>query len=238
MKPFKKLLLAVAVLLVLSAIGAMLYSLFSKNDDPGTTINLSTPDITTLPASTPGDAVAGDGTVPQADSAPAATAITGAPKPGPAKPGVPEASAGGDDGEDDDATPEEKAVLAWEDLAEELQEADFTADPALGRKVKAAFDAIKDPDNRLNEMQAMMNLISDGAVQALYPILFDTSYDADILDIIFSDILNRDDEVKYPMLEEIAKNKDHPNFADAAHILEVTKPDEAPIEIDEEDGGE
>jgi hypothetical protein len=132
---------------------------------------------------------------------------------------------GDDDGneDDDELTSAERAVKEWDDLAESLMEADFGADPNLSKKIKKAFDALETEEDQLDGMQAMMNLISDGAVQALVPILLDTSYSEDILDIIFSDILNRDDEIKYPILEEVAKDVNHPNFVDAAHILEVTK---------------
>ncbi|MCL1887514.1 MAG: hypothetical protein FWF96_01410 [Kiritimatiellaeota bacterium] len=142
-----------------------------------------------------------------------------------------------DNGEDDDEdlTPAERAVKEWEDLAEKLQEADFTADPRLSKKIKEAFDALEPGEEREHHMRAMVNLISDGAIHALVPILLDTGYDEDILDIIFDDILNRDDEIKYPILEEIVKNPDHPNFVDAAHILEVTQPDEGAVVIEIED---
>ena len=144
-----------------------------------------------------------------------------------------ECDADDDDDDDEALTPAELAVKEWEDLAESLREADFAADPQLARRIKTAFDALETDQDRVENMQAMMNLISDGAVQALIPILMDTDYDEDILDIIFCDILNRDDEIKYPVLEEIAKNPNHPNFVDAAHILEVTKPDEGPVVIED-----
>jgi len=141
----------------------------------------------------------------------------------------------GDGDDDEDLTPVERAVKEWEDLAEKLQEAEFAADPRLPGKIKAAFDAVPPGEDREYAMRAMMNLISDGAVQALVPILMDASYGEDILDIIFDDILNRDDEIKYPILEEIAKNPEHPNFTDAAHILEVTAPDEGSVVVGEEE---
>ena len=135
--------------------------------------------------------------------------------------------------EEEELTPEEIAVRDWEALAETLQEADFTADAEVTRKIKTAFDALKTDEDREIGMHTMMNLISDGAVQALFPILLDTRYETEILDIIFDDILNRDDEIKYPILEAIVKDPTHPHFVDAAHILEVTQPDEGPVVIEE-----
>lgn len=67
-----------------------------------------------------------------------------------------------------------------------------------------------------------LNLIPDENVMLLAGILFDKEQDKDILDVVYNDILNRDEDVKKPILKEIFKDKDHPNWADTAWILDVT----------------
>ena len=67
-----------------------------------------------------------------------------------------------------------------------------------------------------------LNLIPDENVMLLAGILFDKEQDKDILDLVYNDILNRDEDVKKPILKEIFKDKDHPNWADTAWILDVT----------------
>ncbi len=71
-------------------------------------------------------------------------------------------------------------------------------------------------------IQRALNLIPDDNVMLLAGILLDKEQDKEILDLIYNDILNRDEEVKKPILQEIFKDKDHPNWADTAWILDAT----------------
>ena len=67
-----------------------------------------------------------------------------------------------------------------------------------------------------------LNLIPDENVMLLAGILFDKEQDKEILDLVYNDILNRDEDVKKPILKEIFKDREHPNWADTAWILDVT----------------
>ena len=53
-------------------------------------------------------------------------------------------------------------------------------------------------------------------------ILMDKTVDRKIVETVFNDILNRDEGVKKPILQQIFKDKTHPCWADAAWILDVT----------------
>lgn len=67
-----------------------------------------------------------------------------------------------------------------------------------------------------------LNLIPDDNVMLLAGILFDKEQDKEILDLVYNDILNRDEDVKKPILRELFKDREHPNWADTAWILDVT----------------
>ena len=67
-----------------------------------------------------------------------------------------------------------------------------------------------------------LNLIPDDNVMLLAGILFDKEQDKEILNLVYNDILNRDEDVKKPILKEVFKDREHPNWADTAWILEVT----------------
>ena len=85
----------------------------------------------------------------------------------------------------------------------------------------AAFKSV--PDARKNEcLQRALNLVSDDHVLLLAGILFDKSIDKEYLELVFNDILNRDEEVKKLVLPKIFKDKEHPCWADTAWILDVT----------------
>ncbi|MCL1920597.1 MAG: hypothetical protein FWG50_05890 [Kiritimatiellaeota bacterium] len=154
-----------------------------------------------------------------------------------------------DDSDDEEDTPEEKALKRWEDIIavfyEETEDDDDADDTDAGGSGSAAAttpnaqpkeprvtlndqldirDAFREmsEENRMEEVHHAMNLLPDESVEVMYGVLFDKTQPEDIMDVIFSDILNRDEGLKIHMLREIAKDKDHPLYAIAAHILEVT----------------
>ena len=67
-----------------------------------------------------------------------------------------------------------------------------------------------------------LNLIPDENVMLLAGVLMDKSMDKEIVETVYNDVLNRDEDVKKPILQEIFKDKSHPCWADTAWILDVT----------------
>ncbi len=67
-----------------------------------------------------------------------------------------------------------------------------------------------------------LNLIPDENVMLLAGILFDKEQDKEIIELVYNDVLNRDEDVKKPILQQIFKDREHPNWADTAWILDVT----------------
>ena len=53
-------------------------------------------------------------------------------------------------------------------------------------------------------------------------ILMDKSQDVELVELVYNDVLNRDESVKKPILREIYKDRTHPCWADTAWILDVT----------------
>ena len=79
------------------------------------------------------------------------------------------------------------------------------------------------PDSRKGEcLQRSLNLLPDENVMLLAGLLLDKSLDKEYLELVFNDVLNRDEEVKKPILEEIYKDKTHPCWANAAWIFDAT----------------
>ena len=127
-------------------------------------------------------------------------------------------------------TEEEKKA---EEEEKRVDEFDATVDkwmePSDDKPVTMAdIDAFRDkfrkvPKARKEEcVQRALNLIPDDNVMLLAGILFDKEQDKELLDLVFNDILNRDEDVKKPILKEIFKDKEHPNWPDTAWILDVT----------------
>ena len=53
-------------------------------------------------------------------------------------------------------------------------------------------------------------------------VLMDKTMDREVVETVFNDVLNRDEAVKRPILQQIFKDKTHPCWADVAWILDVT----------------
>lgn len=132
---------------------------------------------------------------------------------------------------DDDAEsqPTDAAADLEERLVDEFDSlTDKWQDPAADKVTMAEVNKFRDqfgkvPNGRKEEcVQRALNLIPDENVMLLAGILFDKSQDAEILEAIYNDILNRDESVKEPILREIFKDKEHPCWADTAWILDVT----------------
>ena len=67
-----------------------------------------------------------------------------------------------------------------------------------------------------------LNLVSDDHVLLLAGILFDKTADKEHVELVFNDVLNRDESVKKLILPMIYKDKTHPCWVDTAWILDVT----------------
>ena len=79
------------------------------------------------------------------------------------------------------------------------------------------------PKDRQDEcIHRALNLIPDENVMLLAGVLMDKTMDKEIVETVYNDVLNRDEDVKKPILQQIFKDKSHPCWADTAWILDVT----------------
>ena len=121
---------------------------------------------------------------------------------------------------------EEKLVDAFDDLTDKWEE------PSAKGVTMADIDNFakqfrKIPKDRQDEcIHRALNLIPDENVMLLAGILMDKTMDKEIVEEVYNDVLNRDEDVKKPILQQIFKDKSHPCWADTAWILDAT--DELP----------
>ncbi|MBO7683839.1 MAG: hypothetical protein J6T51_03835 [Kiritimatiellae bacterium] len=141
------------------------------------------------------------------------------------------AAADGDEAPAAAPTEEEKAEAEADRLVEDFDAlTDKWTESANGRTptmddVDAFVEKFRRlPTDRKDEcIHRALNLIPDENVMLLAGVLMDKGQDAEIVDAVFSDILNRDESVKLPVLREVIKDTKHPCWKDAAWILDVTK---------------
>ena len=117
---------------------------------------------------------------------------------------------------------ETKLVDAFDDLTDKWQE------PSAKGVSMADIDNFakafrKIPKARQDEcIHRALNLIPDENVMLLAGILMDKTMDKEIVEAVYNDVLNRDEDVKKPILQQIFKDKSHSCWADTAWILDVT----------------
>ena len=126
------------------------------------------------------------------------------------------------DGEEEPQTEEERLVDAFDALTDRWEEEtgkDVSMDDIAA--FTKAFKAL--PEDRQDEcIHRALNLIPDENVMLLAGVLMDKTMDKEIVETVYNDILNRDEDVKKPILQQIFKDKTHPCWADTAWILDVT----------------
>ena len=117
---------------------------------------------------------------------------------------------------------EEALVNAFDDLTDKWTE---PAERGITMSEVDKFAEVfrKVPEARRDEcLQRALNLVPDENVMLLAGILMDKELGEETVETVFNDILNRDEAVKKPILEQIFKDKTHPCWEDAAWILDVT----------------
>ena len=137
--------------------------------------------------------------------------------------------AGSEDDDEEEQTEEEKREAEEEKLVEAFDALTDRWEEAAEKGISmddiavfaAAFKAL--PKDRQDEcIHRALNLIPDENVMLLAGVLMDKSVDKEIVEEVFNDVLNRDEDVKEPILREVFKDKDHPCWTDAAWILDAT----------------
>ena len=81
----------------------------------------------------------------------------------------------------------------------------------------------KVPDAQKEDcLRRALNLVPDENVMLLAGILMDKSQPKELVELVYNDVLNRDEDVKRPILLQIYKDKTHPCWKDTAWIMDVT----------------
>ncbi len=123
----------------------------------------------------------------------------------------------------------ETALKQWEDrlvlyyaegAKERVKDTPVTMEEQV--EMRELFSALA-PDAKLENINHAVNLLPDETVSVLNGILLDATQPAEVLGAIFHDMLNRDEAIKNPMMEEIVKNKAHPMYVESARILDIVK---------------
>lgn len=120
--------------------------------------------------------------------------------------------------------PEERLVDAFDDLTDKWTDEGGGKHPTLGDVDAFVAQFRQVPADRKDEcIHRALNLIPDENVMLLAGVLMDRTQPEEIVDAVFSDILNRDEGVKLPVMRQVIKDPKHPCWEDAAWIIDVTQ---------------
>lgn len=115
----------------------------------------------------------------------------------------------------------EKKLQEWDNLVDNLAAATEVPTAKTLNDVKETFDKLSQKD-QVDAIHQAVNLLPDGQFSSLYGILFDKKENSEVLDVIFSDALNRSDDIKIPLMKQLIVDKTHPMFFESARILDAT----------------
>ena len=125
--------------------------------------------------------------------------------------------------EDKRADEEEALVDAFDDMTDKYREIGEGKEISMDDVKKFHEQFKKVPKSRKEEcLQRALNLVPDENIMLLAGILMDKEEDRELVELVFNDVLNREEEMKQVLLKEIYKDKSHPCWADTAWILDVT----------------
>jgi hypothetical protein len=126
-----------------------------------------------------------------------------------------------DEEPEEEKDPKEKLVDDFDALTDVWRETDKEVGMDDIARFRDQFDKV--PEDRKEEcLHRALNLVPDENAMLLVGILLDKTQPRELTELVFNDILNRDEDVKKPILRELFKDRTHPCWADAAWILDVT----------------
>ena len=126
--------------------------------------------------------------------------------------------------ESEPKSPRDEAVGAWGLLMDQILESAESVAAVDGPRVKEAFDRL-DAEDQMDALRMGLNLLPDEKFPVLYAILYDKAEREEVLDAIFSDALNRAEEIKTALLLKLRSDPAHPMYYESVRILDLVGPD-------------
>jgi hypothetical protein len=115
------------------------------------------------------------------------------------------------------ATP--RALEPWELKIDEVLRS--TADETQTAQILINMFPTLPPEGQAEAAQHISNLILDKDYAKVLPLVKNANLPEEVLDVFVTDLMNRDDATKLPVLLEIAKIPNHPHHEEALTDLEI-----------------
>jgi hypothetical protein len=207
MRKYSKILLGGALVAAVIGVGILL-GWWGSREKPRPQ---ATPSVAT-PSPLPAVGVKPPSTRPELTSGPPPTAAVGTSTP-PATAAVP-AAAG------------TNVIADWEDKLDTILGSD-DEDTNKVKQLLAMFPRLPE-EGQTEVAQHLSNLVPDDDYGPLGQLLENPKTSESVLDVLMSDVLNRPNSVKLPLLLQLAQNPDHPKAEEAKDLVELYLDEEDP----------
>ena len=133
----------------------------------------------------------------------------------------PEVTANSTDVSDSEKPPREpaKPLADWEVKIDNVLRAN--ADETQTAQMLINMLPTLPPDGQAEAAQHISNLVLDKDYNRIAPLVKNPGLSEDVLDVFVTDLMNREDDVKLPVLLDIAKIPNHPHHEEAATDLQI-----------------
>jgi hypothetical protein len=115
--------------------------------------------------------------------------------------------------------PAAKPMADWEIKIDQVLQAN--ADESQTAQMLINLLPTLPPEGQEEAAQHISNLILDKDYNKVAPLVKNPGLPEDVLDVFVTDLMNREDEVKLPILLDIAKIPNHPHHEEAATDLQI-----------------
>ncbi len=116
-------------------------------------------------------------------------------------------------------SPPAAAATNWQERLDEVLSSDAT-DPDKARQLLQLFPLASN-EGKAELAQHLSNLVPDEDYALLGSYLTNSTSPEEVLDVLLSDLLNRPDRLKLPLLLEVARSPQHPKAAEAKDLMEL-----------------
>ena len=120
---------------------------------------------------------------------------------------------------DEPAPAPAKPLAEWEVKIDQVLRAN--ADETQTAQILINLLPTLPPDGQAEAAQHISNLILDKDYSRVAPLVKNPGLSEEVLDVFVTDLMNREDAVKLPVLLDIAKIPNHPHHAEAATDLQI-----------------
>jgi hypothetical protein len=110
-------------------------------------------------------------------------------------------------------------VTDWEERLDAILTAE-TEEPAKANELVQLFPRLPE-EGKIEVALHLSNLLEDEDFLPFGRYLLDASQPEEVLEVLMTDVLNRPDSIKLPLLLDVARMPEHPNAEEARDLLEL-----------------